>query len=230
MAELPAFTGFPAEAFTWFAGLQADNSKAWFHAHRPTYDEAVRGPLEALLEELADELGGIVKLFRQHRDTRFSADKSPYKTTTYGLIAQRPDGLPALYAQLSESGLFAGSGYHVLAADQLTRFRDAVAEDTSGTELEDAIATAHAAGIQTWGEALKTAPRGYPRDHPRAALLRHKSLIAGARRDAGPDGIARAAAIAHARVTWAACAPLNAWLDAHVGPSELPAPARRGGR
>src|SRR3954454_19020765 len=40
MAELPAFTGFPAEAFTWFAGLQADNSKTWFHAHRATYDAA----------------------------------------------------------------------------------------------------------------------------------------------------------------------------------------------
>ena len=218
MAELPAFNGFPPDAFTWFAGLQADNSKAWFHAHRATYDEAVRGALEALLEELADELGGIVKLFRQHRDTRFSADKSPYKTTTYGLIAQRPDDLPALYAQLSAQGLFAGSGYHVLAPDQLERFRAAIADDASGPALEDAIATAHAAGIETFGEALKTAPRGYPRDHPRAVFLRHKALIAGARRDPGPDGIARAAALDHARATWAGCAPLNAWLDAHVGP------------
>ncbi|HTN24285.1 MAG TPA: DUF2461 domain-containing protein [Solirubrobacteraceae bacterium] len=231
MAELPAFTGFPAGAFAWFAGLQADNSKAWFHAHRETYDGAVRGALEALLEELAGELGGTVKLFRQHRDTRFSADKSPYKTTTYGLIAQRPDDLPALYAQLSASGFFAGSGYHVLAADQLERFRAAVADDTTGPLLEDAMATAHAAGIQTWGEALKTAPRGYPRDHPRAGLLRHKALVAGSRLDPGADGgIARAAALDHARTTWAACTPLNAWLDAHVGASELPAPPRRGGR
>ena len=228
MAELPAFSGLPPDAFAWFAGLQADNSKTWFHAHRATYDEAVRRALEALLEELADELGGIVKLFRQHRDTRFSADKSPYKTTTYGLIAQRPDDLPALYAQLSVQGLFAGSGYHVLAADQLARFRDAVADDTTGPALEDVLATAHAAGIETWGEALKTAPRGYPRDHPRAELLRHKALIAGSRLDPGADGIARAAALDHARGTWAACAPLNAWLDAHVGRSELPPPTRGG--
>jgi uncharacterized protein (TIGR02453 family) len=229
MLEAPTFAGFPPAAFSWFAGLQEDNSKAWFHAHRATYDGAVRGPLEALLEQLAGELGGTVKLFRQHRDTRFSADRSPYKTTTYGLIAERPDDLPALYAQLSAGGLFAGSGYHVLAADQLARFRDAVADDSTGPALQDAIAAARAAGVETFGEALKTAPRGYPRDHPRVALLRHKALVAGSRLDPGPDGIARAAALDHARAAWAACAPLHAWLDAHVGRSELPAPTRRRG-
>jgi uncharacterized protein (TIGR02453 family) len=226
MAEMPAFTGFTSAAFDWFAGLQADNSKAWFHAHRATYDSAVRGELEALLEELAGELGGTVKLFRQHRDTRFSADKSPYKTTTYGLIAERPDKLPALYAQLSAQGLFAGTGYHMLAPDQLARFRDAIAGDGTGPALERAIAAAHAAGVQTYGEALKTAPRGYPRDHPRVALLRHKALVAGSRLQPGPAGIARAAALDHARLTWAACVPLNAWLDEHVGATGLP-PATR---
>lgn len=75
----PTFDGFPAEAFAWFAGLEQDNSRAWFAAHRDTYDLAVRGPLEDLLAELAGELGGSVKMFRQHRDVRFSADKSPYK-------------------------------------------------------------------------------------------------------------------------------------------------------
>ena len=151
----------------WFAGLEADNSRAWFAAHRATYDDDVRGALEAMLEELADELGGRVHLFRQHRDVRFSADKSPYKTTTYGLVVDRPASLAALYAQLSAAGLFAGTGYHVLAADQLARFRDAVADDASGPALERAVAAARAAGLETFGAALKTAPRGYPRDHPR---------------------------------------------------------------
>jgi uncharacterized protein (TIGR02453 family) len=214
----PAFDGFRREAFAWFAGLEDDNSKAWFQAHRETYERAVREPLAALLGELAAELGGEVKLFRQHRDTRFSHDKSPYKTTTYGLIVDRPDSLAGLYAQLSASGLFAGSGYHALTADQLARFRDAVVADTSGPALEAAIAAAHVAGVETFGEALKTAPRGYPRDHPRVGLLRHKALVAGRRLGPGVDGIARDAALDHARDTWAACAPLNAWLDAHVGP------------
>jgi uncharacterized protein (TIGR02453 family) len=221
------FTGFRPEAFDWFGGLEADNSRAWFTAHRSTYDERVRGPLEELLEELADERGGRVKLFRQHRDTRFSADKSPYKTTTYGVIADRPDSLAALYLQLSSAGLFAGTGYYQLAADQLARFRDAVADDATGASLEQAVAAVHAAGVETFGEALKTAPRGFPRDHPRAGLLRHKSLIAGVRRSPGARGITRAQALAHATKTWDACAPMNAWLDAHVGASELPPPVRR---
>ena len=152
------FAGFPPATFAWFAGLEADNSRAWFAAHRETYEDVVRGALEAMLEELADELGGRVHLFRQHRDVRFSADKSPYKTTTYGLVADRPASLAALYAQLSATGLFAARATSALAADQLARFRDAVADDASGPALERAVAAARRAGLETFGAALKTAP------------------------------------------------------------------------
>lgn len=224
----PSFDGFPLQTFSWFAGLEAENSRPYFTAHRETFDRVVRGALEAMLEELAGELGGRVKMFRQHRDTRFSADKSPYKTTTYGLIVERPDLLPTLYAQISATGLFAGTGYHVMAPDQLARFRAAIADDRTGPELVRAIAAAVAAGVETYGEALKTAPRGYPRDHPRVRLLRHKSLVAGRRLEPGAGGIGAAAALEHARATWAACVPLNAWLDDHVGDSEAPPPPRYG--
>jgi uncharacterized protein (TIGR02453 family) len=220
------FAGFPAAAFAWFDGLAADNSRAWFTAHRDVYDQAVRGPLEDLLDDLAGELGGVVRMFRQHRDVRFSADKSPYKTTTYGLIVDRPDG--SLYAQLSARGLYAGAGYHMMASDQLDRFRRALVDDAAGSELERLVAATHDAGIETFGEKLKTAPRGYPRDHPRVELLRHKALGAGRRLTPDGGGIGRAAARDHARTTWAGCAGLTSWLDAHVGPSD--APARRGSR
>ena len=225
------FDGFPPDTFAWFAGLEADNSRPWFTAHRETYDRAVRGAMEAMLDELAAELGGAVRMFRQNRDVRFSADKSPYKTTTYGLIVDRPDGLPALYAQVSARGLYAGAGYHAMSPDQLNRFRDAVVDDAAGPELERAVAAVAAAEVETFGETLKTAPRGYPRDHPRVGLLRHKALGAGRRLDAGAAGISRDGALDHARTTWAACAPLCAWLDLHVGPSDAPAEAGRyGGR
>jgi uncharacterized protein (TIGR02453 family) len=213
----PDFDGFPKDTFAWFAGLEADNSKAYFTAHRETYENAVRGPLEALLEELADELGGRVKMFRQHRDVRFSRDKSPYKTTTYGLIRERPGSEAGLYAQLSATGFFVGTGYYALEPDRLARFRDAIADEATGPALEQAVAAAHRAGVETFGEALKTAPRGYPKDHPRVVLLRHRSLVAGRRLEPKVKGIGRKAALDHARATWAACAPLNAWLDEHVG-------------
>ncbi|HEV2813756.1 MAG TPA: DUF2461 family protein, partial [Solirubrobacteraceae bacterium] len=88
-------SGFPADTFAWFRGLEEENTREWFAAHRATYESAVRGPLELLLEDLADEHGGHVKMFRQHRDVRFSRDKSPYKTTTYGVIADRPSSRAA---------------------------------------------------------------------------------------------------------------------------------------
>jgi hypothetical protein len=103
-----------------------------------------------------------------------------------------------------------------------------VADDATGVELERAIAIAEGAGAETFGEALKSAPRGYSREHPRARLLRHRSLIAGRRLDPGRAGIDREAALAHARDTWASCAALNAWLDANVGASDLPPATRYG--
>ncbi len=115
-AAAPSFDGFPPEAFAWFAGLEADNSKAWFTTHRETYDHAVRGALEAMLEALAAELGGEVRMFRQIA-TSASRPTVAYKTTTYGLIStgRRP---PSLYAQVSSRGLYAGAGYHMMASDQ----------------------------------------------------------------------------------------------------------------
>jgi uncharacterized protein (TIGR02453 family) len=208
------FSGFGPAAFAWFAGIEAENTKAWFTAQRAVYDADVRGALEAMLVEIAGE-GVPVKLMRQHRDTRFSHDKSPYKTRTYGAIDGR------LYAEVSSAGLFAGTGIYGFDAGQLKRFRAAVDDDVAGSEIEMIVGALEADGIETWGEALKVAPRGYPRDHPRAPLLRHKMLIGGARLapDATTSAISRTAALTHARDTWAACAPMLAWLDEHVGPA-----------
>lgn len=205
------FAGFPAEVFDWFAGLERDNSRAYFAATRERYETDVRGGLEALLEELAATFGGEPRVFRQQRDLRFTRDKTPYKTRTYGVIA-------GLYAELSARGLYAGTGYPRLAGDQLERYRAAVADERTGPALAAATAAASDAGLELAGPALRTAPRGYPRDHARIELLRRRALIAG-RRLAGDGGIARDAALTHVADSWRAAAPVTAWLDAHVGPS-----------
>lgn len=222
------FRGFSAEVFDWFAGLERDNSKAYFTATRELYENEVRGGLEAMLEELSEQFGGHVRVFRQQRDLRFSPDKSPYKTRTYGVLQDVSGVAAGLYAQLSASGLYAGTGYHQLARDQLARFRDAVVDDRTGPALAAAAAAAEDGGLELAGESLRTAPRGYPREHPRIELLRRRSLVAG-RALAGAGGIGREAALGHVAGSWRAAAPLNAWLDEHVGPSEL-APDERGRR
>jgi uncharacterized protein (TIGR02453 family) len=204
--------GFGARVFAWFEGLERDNSKAYFTATRDFYESEVRGGLEALL----DDLGGDVKVFRQQRNLRFSRDKTPYKTRTYGIAGR-------LYVAIDATGLYAGTGYYQMQRDQLDRFRAAI---DAGPELGDAIASAEAAGLEVVGAAVKTAPRGYPRDHPRIELLRLKQLIAGGAIGPGDDGIPHERALEHARAMRDGAAPILAWLDAHVGPSELPSDDR----
>jgi uncharacterized protein (TIGR02453 family) len=215
------FEGFAPSVCAWFEGLEADNSKEYFAARRDFYEESIRGQMEALLTELSTKFGGHVKMFRQNRDVRFSVDKSPYKTNTYGVIYGSPIAAQGLYASISASALVAGSGYHMMARDQLDRYRDQVADNTHGPELMRLVARARKAGLELWGEVLATAPRGYPRDHERIELLRHKSLALGA--TVGCErGIGRTDALKFVSKTWRTAAPVTGWLDEHVGASTVP--------
>jgi uncharacterized protein (TIGR02453 family) len=208
------FDGFGSGALAWFAGLERDNSKAYFERTKPVFLAEVREPFEDLLDELSLEFGGEPKVFRQHRDIRFSPDKSPYKIRTYGIV--HDGGGRAWYASLSASGLYAASGYWRMDAGRLERFRAAVSDELAGL-----LADARAAGLELAEPALKTVPRGFPRDHPHAALLRYKSVIAGRSLAPGP-ALQTRDALAFVAETWRAVARLNAWLDAHVG-TRLPA-------
>jgi uncharacterized protein (TIGR02453 family) len=219
------FAGFGLEVQTWFQGLEADNSKEYFTATRDFFEESVRGQLTNLLAELSHTFGGEVKLFRQNRDIRFSPDKSPYKTNTYGLLLGSGIALHGLYASISADGFVAGAGYHVMARDQLERYRERAADDRHGPELANLVTQAEKKGLELWGESLATAPRGYPTNHPRIDLLRRKSLTLGARRRFD-GGINRTEGLRFVTKTWQAAAPVTGWLDHHVGASTLPADSR----
>jgi len=223
------FAGFGPAVPKWFKGLEADNSREYFTAHRDYYEESIRGQMEALLMELSGTVGGRVKMFRQNRDIRFSADKSPYKTNTYGVVYGSEMAAEGLYASISADGLVAGSGYHMMARDQLERYREGVADDRCGPELSKLVADARQAGLELWGESLATAPRGYARDHERIELLRRKSLSLGASLRGG-RGVSRADALQFVSGTWRAAAPVTAWLAAHVGASTMQIERGRRGR
>jgi uncharacterized protein (TIGR02453 family) len=226
---MTTFDGFGPKVKRWFQGLEADNSREYFAAHRDVFEEAVRDQMEALLTELRETFGGEVKLFRQNRDIRFSPDKSPYKTNTYGIVYGSDTAAQGLYASISARGLVAGSGYHVMARDQLERYRDAVADDARGPELGKLVDKAQKAGLEVWGESLATAPRGYPKDHKRIELLRRKSLALGNTLTFG-RGIGGAAGLAFVTKTWRAAAPVTGWLDREVGATTLDVRRPRGRR
>jgi uncharacterized protein (TIGR02453 family) len=217
---MTTFEGFGPKVRRWFQGLEADNSREYFAAHRDVFEAAIRDQMEALLTELSQKFGGEVKLFRQNRDIRFSPDKSPYKTNTYGVVYGSELAPQGLYASISARGLVAGSGYHMMARDQLDRYRDAVADDTRGPELGKLVAKAEKAGLEVWGESLVTAPRGYPKDHQRIELLRRKSLALGNTLTLG-RGIGRTDGLQFVSKTWRTAAPVTGWLEREVGPTTL---------
>lgn len=214
-----AFRGWPAGAVELYAGLEADNTKAFWEAHRPTYDAAVKAPFAALSDVVEDEFGPL-HLFRPHRDVRFSKDKSPYKTHA-GAVAEGEGGT-RFYVQIGSDGLYVGAGYYSLAADQLDRWRRAVDDDRSGPALAAAVAAVRAEGLEvTTRDALVRAPRGYPVDHPRIELLRMKGIHAG-RAFPPRRWLATRAALDRVVGTWRDAEPLTRLLDLHIGPSHLP--------
>ena len=216
-----AFAGWPSEAIAWFEGIEADNSRAWFQANRDTYDRCVRAPLEALVAELEPSFGGgrEAKVFRPNRDVRFSADKSLYKTWAAAVVG-------AYYVQVSANGLVAGGGYHHVASDQLERYRKAAGAEASGTELAGLVDAIERDEAEIGGDQLRSAPRGWSRDHPRIRLLRHKGLTAY--RTWPPEPwLATAAARDRVESAWRGFQPLLDWLEREVGPSQLPEDQRR---
>ncbi len=211
-----AFNGWPVEAIEFFERLEDDNTKAFWTEHKPTYEECVKAPMEALLAELAKPFGEG-KIFRPHRDVRFSKDKTPYKTNIAATMARGG------YVSLSADGFFVGTGYYMMAKDQLAAFRDAIVDDDTGSELEAIGSTLARARIDmTAFDSLKTAPRGYPKDHPRIELLRHKGLVA--MRSWAPAKWLHTSGVKKRIVEFTErTQPMVDWLDANVGPSELEA-------
>ena len=167
-----SFSGWPEEALDFYDGLVADNTKTYWTEHKAVYTEKILGPMTELTEELAAEFGEP-KLFRPYRDVRFSADKTPYKTHIGAVVGGTG------YIQLSAEGLAVGAGMWQMSPEQLSRYREAVVGDRLGSELEEIVAAIEKAGITVHGHGvLKSAPRGYPADHPRIGLLRNKGLTA----------------------------------------------------
>lgn len=219
-----SFSGFGPGLYEFFDGLEANNDRAWFAEHKGRYEAEVRDPLEALFDSLEDEFGPA-KLFRIHRDVRFSKDKRPYKTAQGGLI-RRPGG-STWYLQVDASGVMVGAGAPHFDRGQLERYRSAVG-GSPGEALADhvaalrrrryAVGTLGPSGVDPAGD-LKRVPAGFATDHPRADLLRYKRLIVAVSSER-PAWLTSSRAAAEVAKRWHAMQPVDDWLDEHVGPPE----------
>ncbi|UVJ38677.1 DUF2461 domain-containing protein [Arthrobacter sp. CJ23] len=208
------FAGIPSEAFRFYAELEANNNREWWLAHKGIYDAAIKEPLQLLLSELEPQFGPA-KIFRPNRDIRFSQDKSPYKTAQ-GAFAAKDEGC-GFYVQINADGLLIGGGYHSHTPAQLARFRAAVDAPASGETLQQIVDKVAASGFNIEGEKLKTVPRGFDKEHPRAELLKHKSLSAGV--EVGEAGwVSTPAAKEEIAARWEELRPLVEWVSEHAAP------------
>jgi uncharacterized protein (TIGR02453 family) len=202
------FSGWTGDFRGFFLGLKANNTKAYFQAHRRQYEEVVKAPMIALLSELEGEFGPA-RLSRPNRDIRFAADKSPYKTNIY---ASARDGG---YVALDAAGLTAAGGRYMMDAAQLARYRAAVADNASGKMVVALVEALREKGYDLSDPELKRVPPPFGKDHPRGDLLRLKQVIYWRRWDAG-RWIATTEALDRVREAWRDGAGLSAWVTKYV--------------
>ena len=229
------FEGFGPEAIRFLGRLERNNRRDWFERHRPVYEREIRDPMRALVEEmdvrlarLAPELVGDPKrsIFRIHRDVRFSADKSPYKTNAacqfYHCDAGRGAGQDAegagagLYFQIARGECFVAGGMWMPARSALDRIREAIADAPEDFEAFLRAPRFKRRFRRLDQEAqLKRMPRGFAETHPAAGWLRYRSFTATRMMTEREVESPRLPDIlAH---DFAALVPLVRWLNAAIG-------------
>jgi uncharacterized protein (TIGR02453 family) len=202
----PSFTGFRPEAIQFLADLTANNERAWFQPRKAEYERLLKAPMEELCVALEAEFrsreiplhaDAARSPFRIYRDTRFSKDKSPYKTHVAASFAWAGDGIDAATGRSHTESVHASGGYFHLQPGEIyvgggvwhpdkewiTAFRERVADDYDGfRDLVEAPAFQRTFGtVGDDGESLKRVPAGFPQDHPAADILRLKNVTFGRR-------------------------------------------------
>lgn len=193
------FNGFPQQTLDFLSAITENNNKAWFEAHRDDYNAYIKeqgqvfaSVLGVRLQEIVPELvvdpraNGSGNMLRFYRDTRFSKDKSPYKTNIsmwFWQGAGKKMARPGFGFQLEPTGCGVAAGQFGFPKPMLETYRQAVVHDELGPALVEAVAQIRGAGEYTIeGEQYKQVPRGFNPDHPRADWLKFGGLWASSPR------------------------------------------------
>lgn len=228
MGHAKEFAGFPQASLKFLRRLARNNNRDWFAANRSEYEEYIVAPSRAFIAAMGaalekqfqnisydTRLNGSGSMMRMARDTRFSADKTPYRTQL-GFFFWEGVGhkrnCPGFFVRITANGGAVYAGKWMFPDDMLKRYRAAVDDDKSGKALVRLIRglqTEH--GLAVDGAQYRRVPKGYASDHPRAELLRNKGLRMEV------DSIAKELIIGQGLVAHCAraavkAAPLHRWL------------------
>lgn len=212
--QAPAFVGWPANTYEWLAELAENNNKPWFTDNRATYDQ-MRSTSMSFAENLASRLGseGEVKVWRIHKDARFSKGGDPYKVThDFGVFDNGwMDGM-----RIESTGVTVALGSYAWSKEQLVRYREAVVDAKKATELVQGLAQAADAGFGLDEPELKRPLKDLPEDHPDPDLTRHKGLFLTKSYPKSPKWIFKPAALDRVADDAASVPLLRAWMKANV--------------
>lgn len=191
------FAGFPAELGQFFRGIEKNNNREWFLKRKSLFEEKIKAPMCELIEAInrpmmrfaPDYVTDPAKaIYRFYRDTRFSADKRPYKTQIAALFYRRDQEKnrgAGLYFSVSHKTIEIAGGLYLPSPEQVKVVRAWMAEHHLRFRKIIANRRFRALLGDLWGEQLSRAPKGYPPDHPAIDLLRYKQWLVSGSLDPG---------------------------------------------
>lgn len=187
---------FTDDTLRFLRSLRRHNDREWFRSHRQEYDAHVRNPMVDVIEHLATDLRTFapqlvaapkVSMYRIYRDTRFSADQSPFKTHVSAVFPHRTltkHGGAGLYFHVATDHVLVGAGIYAPEPPQLYRLRKHVARNTKRFRAIVESPTFRRSFGEVDGQRLKRVPRGFDPDHPAAEYLKLRQFLAGTERPA----------------------------------------------
>jgi uncharacterized protein (TIGR02453 family) len=216
------------DALKFLRALKRNNRREWFQPRKNDYERLVRAPMVAIVERLAGDMRAIAPevvvdpkhaVFRIYRDTRFSSDKTPYKTHVAASFpwrgVARHEGA-GLYFHVSPTEVWIGGGLYAPQTAQLQAIREHIASNSRRlTSIVESASFKRLVGAVE-GEKLQRVPRGFPSDHKAAYWLRHRQFLAG--RDVAPSLVTTARFYPTVLETFRTIVPLIRFLNEPLVP------------
>lgn len=175
------FTRLIPESLAFLKDLRQNNTRDWFTAQKSRYEAELKTPATLLLDQVAADLQKgwgrhvTTKLFRPHRDVRFSKDKTPYHTHLHMLWTLDDGASPGFFFGVSPEYVRAGAGLMAFDKAALIRWRAAI-DGPAGDTITAVLAAAEKDGLTPDAPDLKRVPAPFPQDHRHGDLLRRKGL------------------------------------------------------